>query len=121
MNIIDLEKLLKEFELLPKNLPRITFMEICRHSRSRFEEICSRVLAFYLQPTNEHGLQDLLLKSILEIVNSKDDSYYSESVNVETEAFIENASLDILVRGETFVLGIENKINAELYNPLHLY
>jgi hypothetical protein len=122
MNISEFEKLIKEFEIIPKCISETTFMNICKHSGSRFEEICSRILAFYLQPSNEHGLKDLVLCSFLELVANENLSCLSnEKISVETETYIEGKFLDILVKGESFTLGIENKIGADLYNDLSIY
>lgn len=122
MNLIEFNHLIKEFELLPQSLYETTFMNICRHSKSRFEEICSRILAFYLQPSNEHGLSDLIISSFFDIIqNDNQFIFYKEQISVNTEVYIEEKSLDILVKGVSFALGIENKINAEVYNPLHIY
>jgi hypothetical protein len=122
MNITEFDKLIREFEILPKCISETTFMNICKHSRSRFEEICSRILSFYLQPSNEHGLKDLVLSSFFELVVTENPfSFYNEKISVETEAYIEGKFLDILVKGESFTLGIENKIGAELYNDLSVY
>lgn len=121
MNTKNFEELLRKFESFPQSKMETTFMEICRHSKSRFEEICSRIMAFYIQPSNEHGLQDLMLKSLFEIIDNDYKSFYDEEIVVETEAHEDGKSLDILVRGTTFVLGIENKIGSEVYNPLEVY
>ena len=122
MNISEFDKLIKEFEIRPKYVLETTFMNICKHSGSRFEEICSRILAFYLQPLNEHGLKDLVLSSFFELIANSNQFYaHNEKIYVETEAYIEGKWLDILVKGESFALGIENKIGAEVYNPLHIY
>lgn len=122
MNISEFDKLIREFEVLPQIVSETTFMNICKHSRSRFEEICSRILAFYLQPLNEHGLKDLLLSSLFEIMGVTNEyKMYNEKLFIETEAYIEGKFLDILVKGDSFALGIENKIGAEVYNPLDVY
>lgn len=36
------EKLLAEFNQIPKVIPQITYLDICKYPGSRFEEICSR-------------------------------------------------------------------------------
>lgn len=121
MDLKKIEELLNEFEKLPKNVSDTTFMEICRHSKNRFEEICSRILAFYLQPTNEHGMRDLFLKSLFEVIDDDYKNLYNEQIIIETEAHEDRKSLDLLVIGNSFVLGIENKIGSEVYNPLDVY
>jgi hypothetical protein len=117
----DFDKLIREFEVLPQTISETTFLNICRYSGSRFEEICSRILAFYFQPSNEHGLKSLLLSSLLEIITENKYKMPNEQFSIETEAYIEEKYLDILIRGESFAIGIENKIGAEVYNPLDAY
>ena len=56
--------LLCRFEQLPKQDIRPTFMDICRYPYNRFEEVCSRILQFYLNPFAEHGLHDLWLLAL---------------------------------------------------------
>lgn len=121
MDILEFDKLIREFEALPKTISEITFMNICKYPGSRFEEICSRILAFYLQPSNEHGLKDLVLSSLLEIITENKYKLHSEQFSVSTEVYIEEKYLDILVKGDSFAIGIENKIGAEVYNPLDIY
>src|SRR5206468_2456342 len=59
------QNLLLEFQrLLPlKRKPR-TLLEISRFPRS--ELACSNILAFFLDPNEEHGLGDIVLNSLLE-------------------------------------------------------
>jgi hypothetical protein len=99
----EFDKLIREFEILPKRISETTFMNICKHSGSRFEEICSRILAFYLQPSNEHGLKDLVLSSFFELVPKKDQFYScKEKIFVETEVYIEGKFLDIFSKRRIF-------------------
>ncbi len=122
MNLTEFEQLIKEFEKYPSPVYETTFLDICRYPRSRFEEICSRILAFYIQPSNEHGLKDLVLSSFFELIQEEIQfNFYNEQIIVETEVYIEEKSLDLLVKGNFFALGIENKINSEVYNPLDIY
>lgn len=121
MNTSEFDKLIREFGALPQTISETTFMSICKHSGSRFEEICSRILAFYLQPSNEHGLKSLVLSSLLEIITENKYKLHSGQFSVETEAYIDGKYLDILVKGDSFAIGIENKIGAEVYNPLDAY
>jgi hypothetical protein len=46
MDITIANKVLNDFNKLPKSYIETTFLEICRYPRRRFEEICSRVLSF---------------------------------------------------------------------------
>lgn len=115
------EKLLREFAALPKSNPNPTFMDLCQMGGDRFEERCSQILCFYLNPEAPHGMSGLLLKSLIEAAKSE-LSYSLMGVKVFTEEMTsEKKRIDITVVGADFVIAIENKIDAELYNPLENY
>ena len=122
MILHEFEELLRIFETLPKNIADRTYLEICKYPKRRFEEICSRLLCFYLAPRNEHGLGDLFLSSLLEILSpQKKLSFKEETVKVISEENAEGKRLDMLIHSDGFVIGIENKITAGIYNPLEAY
>ena len=122
MMTTDIEKLLTDFEILPKAIRQPTYLELCRYPYNRFEEICSRLLCFYLSPQKEHGLQDLFLRSLFEILEpQKEIQFKFDKVIVINEENAEGKRLDILIKSDNFVIGIENKITAGLYNPLDIY
>ncbi|MDE6560949.1 MAG: PD-(D/E)XK nuclease family protein [Muribaculaceae bacterium] len=119
--IILYEKLLEEFEALPKVNTNPTFMELCHMISDRFEERCSQILCFFLKPNAPHKLHDLLIKSLLDAVKI-DIPYSLRDVHVRTEEKTSDGKfIDITVTGDNFVIAIENKIGAELYNPLDSY
>jgi len=83
------------------------------------EIVWTNILAFYLNPNNEHQLSDLLLKSIL---GEDFGSMGFNNISVITEYPTQKGNrIDILVSTENFILGIENKIHAPLYNDLEDY
>ena len=43
------QAIVRDFSKIPKINTEPTWLEICRYPYSRFEEICSRILAFYLR------------------------------------------------------------------------
>jgi len=114
--------LLKEFQTKPKRKNEPTYLEICRYPGSRFEEICSRFLAFFLDPNNDHGFGNLFLESLFQLLLvPKDFQYINEQIQVVAEENADGKRLDILVKSSELIIGIENKINAKVYNPLELY
>ena len=122
MKIERIEELLKEFNKLPKkSWDDPTFLEICSYPKRRFEEICSRILSFYFNPNKEHGLKDLFLNSIFEVIGNPDIKYQLEQIKVINEDNAEGKRIDLLIKSPDFVIGIENKITASLYNPLDIY
>ncbi|MDE6479575.1 MAG: PD-(D/E)XK nuclease family protein [Muribaculaceae bacterium] len=114
-------KLLQEFEALPKVNTYPTFMELCQMGGDRFEERCSQILSFYFNPDAPHKLHGLLIKSLLDAVKI-DIPYSLRAVNVHTEEMTPDRKfIDITITGDNFVIAIENKIGADLYNPLDSY
>ena len=60
--------LLNGLKSLPPSQKREpTFMEIAGYPH--FENVCSNILQFYLQPSNEHGFGTLLLDSLFTLIN----------------------------------------------------
>lgn len=122
ISIEEIGELLKEFDTLPKAIKQPTYLELCRYPYNRFEEICSRLLCYYLSPINEHGFKDLFLRSLLEILQPSNEFHYRfDSIKVILEEYADGKRLDILIQSDDFVIGIENKITASLYNPLDIY
>ena len=81
-------------------------------------------LAFFLDPDKEHKLGGLVLNSLLEAAGfAQKISWMSpHSVEVRREERTDsNKSIDLVTVGESFVVGIENKIYAEAYNPFDEY
>lgn len=122
MTTSEFEKLLKLFIGLPKEIREPTYLELCKYPRRRFEEICSRLLCFYFNPNKEHNLKNLFLSSLLELIAPHNNYYLNRNkINVINEENADGKKIDILIYSEMFVIGIENKINADLYNPLEAY
>jgi hypothetical protein len=120
-DIKDLRKLLKIYEALPKNEYEPTYLDICKYSGRRFEEICSRILAFYFQPKNEHRFNTLFLESLFEIIDNDGYNYLDTAIKVIIEENAEGKRIDILILNDFWTIGIENKIWANVYNPLEKY
>ncbi len=116
------KKLLTEFAILPKKNSNPTIMEICQMGGDRFEERCSQILKFYLNPSSPHELKGVFIDSFLELMNCVNLNYSIQSVKVITEdTTMDNKRIDLLVEADSFVMAIENKIGAKLYNPLESY
>ena len=114
--------LLQKFLSLPKTNSNPTFMEICQMGGDRFEERCSQILRFFLTPNAAHGLRGLFLSSLLEVIGKDDLSFSLNGTKVITEdATKDRKFIDITVVADDFVIAIENKIGASLYNPLDSY
>jgi hypothetical protein len=121
MNIDEMRKLLDEFDCLPKIVKQQTYLELCKYPKRRFEEICSRLLEFYLAPNKEHGFHRLFLDSLFEMLKIKGIEYKENDIKTDIEVDAEGKRVDILIEGKSFAIGIENKIYAPLNNPLEKY
>ncbi len=129
---------LKSLEaFLLKPLPEVpeevwTFLDIAGFPH--YENVISNIYAYYLDKDNSHGFDDLFLNALINAIKKKaSDSFepklkYLDDWNewaVSREETVEGKRIDILLTEtsgdrETFII-IENKVFAELYNPLDIY
>ena len=116
------EKLVNEFRVIPITKKTSTFLEIY-DSSSNFENVCSNILKFYLNPNNNHGFKDLVLKSLVNLANeqfSKNNHYDFFKIHREFST-ANNKRIDIVIETGSYVIGIEHKINHSLNNDLSEY
>ncbi len=113
--------LILEFGKLPiRELPKTTFLEIVE--KSHLENTWSRILAFYFNPRGEHQLGTLLVKSLFDSLGEYHIPHKIDSYSVYTEHITKKGNrIDIVIESADFVIGIENKVNAPLYNDLDDY
>ncbi len=117
----DFTKILLDFKSIPRHKRTKTFMEIAGYPH--YENVCSNILKFYLDPSNEHGLKDLVLNSLLHIVD-KDFQFDTDFEEIEIyreHKTINDNRLDLLILTDNFAIGIENKIFHHLHNDLTDY
>jgi hypothetical protein len=113
------EHLIHDFGLLPVKKSTLTFMQIAGYPH--YEKVCSNILKFYLEPKQEHGLDDLLLRAFMICLKVPYEGAITDAT-VETEVKTERGGrLDLLIKTSDFVIGIENKIWAWLHNDLFDY
>ena len=98
-----------------------TIMDIMGISQD--ELIYSNILNFYMNPKEEHGLDYIVLKSLIEILDTKkllnkNEFNYSNISLVREYETLKGNSIDIVIKNDHFVIGIENKVNAHLKNDL---
>lgn len=115
------QDLLSLFLALPQRISLPTFMEICKYPGSRFEEVCSRILAFYLNPNAEHGMGNLWMTALWKTLSPEVPMPDYHYLDCATEENAEGKSIDIVIKSDKFVIAIENKTTAGLYNPLEVY
>lgn len=111
-------ELLHDFESLPEIISSESIFDIAGYPH--YENVCSNILAFYLNPYNEHGLRDLFLSSLLKLLgkNGIDLGNVQVSREVSTD---KGGRLDIVVETDNQIIGIENKIFHYLNNNLDDY
>lgn len=115
-------EILNQFKKFPENKREKTFIEVC--SPPRFEEVCSRLWRFFLDPNEVHKLGTLFLESLLKLSNHTDLAEKCDGIGINVkneEHTVEQKRIDIFIVAPKFVIGIENKIDAKLYNDLKAY
>lgn len=115
------QTILSDFSKIPQTVIEPTWMEICRYPQSRFEEVCSRILAFYFNPYAEHRMNDLWVSALLNVVGKSGWYDYRHNIKVNIEEYADGKRIDLTIVSDDYVIAIENKIMADLYNPLDIY
>ncbi len=106
-----------EFKSTPK-----TFLEIAK--QPHYENVISNIYAFFLDPSEEHGLEDLFINSLIKCLNEKKGSIWIEDFSefeIHTEYSIKGGRIDILLLSAESAIIIENKIYHQLTNSLSNY
>lgn len=116
---MEYQKLIEQFNKIKIKKIGTTFLEIAKFPKR--ENVISNILAFFLDPKEEHHLDDLLLSSLLELVKANIPIHSKGDIFIYREFLAEGKRIDIVIQGNEFVLGIENKISADLYNDLDQY
>lgn len=113
---------------LDKPRRKTTFMEVAGIEHR--EVTVSKILAFLLDSEEEHGLADLWARSLMAAAAESDARFDPDalqisptscSTEVVTANVRRNLRIDVVVESPDFVVGIENKIGASLYNDLEAY
>lgn len=114
-------KILLAYHALPQVRQRPTFMDVAGFPRR--ENVCSNILAFYLDPAGEHGLGDLLLSSFFRMAGIDEaDIPAMDQAQIYREFSTEQGKrIDLVIDDPDFTIGIENKIDHWLANDLKEY
>ena len=114
----DFLAILHDFESLPDNKESESIFEIAGYPH--YENVISNILAFYLNPNNEHGLGGLLLTSLINLTGGVE--VQQENFQVSREVSTNNGGrIDIVIETDNQIIGIENKIFHHLNNNLDDY
>lgn len=111
-------ELLHDFESLPDTLKSKSIFDIAGYPH--YESVCSNILAFYLNPNNEHGLGNLLFSSLLNLAHGNELQQDNVQINREVSTN-KGGRLDIVIETDNQIIGIENKIFHHLNNDLADY
>jgi len=116
------EELLDEFKQLPGRVERPrTFMEIAGYPH--YENVCSNILKFFMDPEEPHGLKTLVLDALASAAGiDVAEGSMSSNVSVDREISTNAGNrIDILITSDTHAILIENKIYANANNPFGDY
>lgn len=117
------EILLKEGAKLPEiPIDKPTLLQII--GLAHYENAISNILAFYLDTEKSHGFKDLFVSALLHLTGEGENYEGKEfkTEKVEREVLTQSQKrIDILVKLNGLIIGIENKVYAKLYNDLNDY
>ncbi|MCL2426213.1 MAG: PD-(D/E)XK nuclease family protein [Oscillospiraceae bacterium] len=117
MEVEKLNQLLVDFSKLPKlNIPEKTFFDVSGYPH--YENVCSNILQFFFDVSEQHGMKDLFLKSLFCIL--PEDKRFDTDF-AETFVRREYSNIDILIETDEYYIIIENKVFSGLHNDLSKY
>jgi hypothetical protein len=122
MNLETLQKFLDKADI-----PRIesqpkTFLGITK--QPHYENVMSNIYAFYFDVNEEHGLKDLFILALTELINEKLERAVDvlSGFNIETEyPTNKGGRIDLLLWNDDEAIIIENKVYHILNNDLEDY
>lgn len=113
------QKLLSQFARFRSLKTPRTFLEIAGYPH--YENVCSNLLSFYLDPEEEHGMGDLLLRALMTCMGIPWETTIHKAQPNREVCTSQRGRIDLLVVTEDFMIGVENKIWAFLHNDLDDY
>lgn len=117
----EISNLLEDFKRIPISKRDRTYLEISGFPH--YENVCSNILKFFLNPYAEHGLKDLVLNALVKDIYKEFGIEFNHDkvrVHREVQTLADNR-LDLLIETNRFVIGVENKIFHILNNDLEDY
>jgi hypothetical protein len=119
MDYDQLEAILKESRQFVK--PDVEKNIFSIGGRGHYENPISDILAFFLNTHEVHGFDDLILKSLNEAAGYPDNDTDIIEPLLREVCTDDGKKIDILIKGQDYVLIIENKIRHWLANPFVSY
>lgn len=114
-------QLLREFSRIKESniQERETYFDICGYPH--YENVVSNVLAFFFDPFKPHELKDTCVQALLHATHPEIENI-DEVWEVEREVRTDKGTfIDIFFKNDDYVVLIENKVYANLYNDLDGY
>lgn len=125
MDIQSLEKFLNN-NVIPKIKKRPkTFLGIAK--QPHYENVMSNIYAFYFNVEEVHGMKDLFINSLLELITEKPigkEKTVNEIADFEIDTEVstnKNGRIDLLLSNQDYAIIIENKVYHKLNNNLEDY
>jgi len=119
MDVDKFQNLLQEFKKLPKRNREKNIFSI--GGRGYYENPTSDLLAFFLDPNEEHGFGDLVLSCLVEFIDNWKPfplNYLELKREYPTD---ENNSIDLVLNSDKWVIALENKLEHSPINPFEEY
>jgi hypothetical protein len=114
-------KILLAYQAIPKSRQSRSFMDVAGFPRR--ETVCSNILAFFFDPSEEHGFGDLLLTALFSMSGVTDDAFPAtdQSRIMREYSTAQGKRMDLVIDHPEFTVGIENKIFHWMANDLGEY
>ena len=105
---------------LTKNKREQTFMDITGFPH--YENVCSNILQFYLDPNESHGMEDLFYRALMITALPHENTGYCGQAEITREALTHNGNrIDLVIETDAYIIGVENKIYSGIGNDLADY
>jgi hypothetical protein len=121
LDLVNCSTILVELRSLPKiKAQDLTYFEIAGYPS--LENVTSNILSFFLDPNQSHGLNTLFVESLLIATNQ--DYHIEELIEIEVEREVytdKKYRIDLVIESQSIIVGIENKLFANLNNDLENY
>jgi hypothetical protein len=97
-----------------------TYLEVANVNSK--ENVWTSILSYFCDPQNNHVYGNSFVKAITKSINVDYESVQDELIEVKSEYFTNKGNrIDIVIRTGKYIIGIENKVHAYIYNDLEDY
>lgn len=115
----DLLVAFKQLDIQPRKNKRQTFMTVTGYPH--IENVASNVLAFFFNDTEEHGFENLWIRSLLECANYEYSSRIHNSWCNREVSTLKGNRIDIVIYSDSTIITVENKLFSIVHNDLKDY